>query len=110
MQLRLPSGQQLAKEIGVKPLSNADLGVTISGLGDAASLWFYVLREADLTQGGRRLGEVGGTIVGETVFGLLWADQDAYVNQPQGFVPKPPIAPAKGRFTMGDLINFVNSA
>jgi hypothetical protein len=109
-QLRLPSGQAVARAIGVKPMSNADLGLSVSGLGDAAPLWFYVLREAELTQGGQRLGEVGGTIVGETVLGLLWADNNTYVNQPQGFVPKPPVAPVEGRFGMGDLVRFVTSA
>ena len=109
-QLLLPSGQAVAREIGAKPLSNGDLGLSTSGLGDGAPLWFYVLKEAELTQSGHRLGEVGGTIVGETVFGLLRSDRDAYVNQPQGFVPKPPVAPAEGRFAMGDLINFATAA
>ena len=66
----------------------------------------YVLKEAELQQQGRRLGEVGGRIVAEVLLGVLGADPNSYINAAPGFQPAPPIAPSPGLFRMSDLIIF----
>lgn len=51
------------------------------------SLWVYVLKEAEETQGGRRLGNVGGTIVAAVFAGLLKGDPLSYVQQFPNWTP-----------------------
>lgn len=53
-----------------------------AGLDDETPLWFYILKEAEETQGGARLGAVGGTLVADTLFGLIIGDQDSYWHRP----------------------------
>jgi len=57
----LPSGQDLAKR----------LGLTVLNPGNPTPLWLYVLQEARVMAHGRRLGPLGAHIVAETLIGLL---------------------------------------
>ncbi|MDP8986981.1 MAG: heme peroxidase family protein [Actinomycetota bacterium] len=109
--LRLPSGQAVALAMGIQPLSNADLGMSEDrGWGGQAPLWFYVLKEAELQHAGTRLGEVGGRIVAETLVGLLAENRDSFFRLDPGWRPAPPIAPAEGRFGVGDLLAFATAS
>lgn len=102
----LPSGQAVARMMGVKAeevLSDEELWFT-KGKGDGkeewkngkkffednknkrwlegcAPLWFYILKEAELHEGGHRLGQVGSRIVAETLIGLAWFDHYSYLFQ-----------------------------
>lgn len=106
----LPSGQAIARKMGVPVLSPAELA-DIAGVrksfGSATPLWFYILREAEVMQDGQQLGPVGGRIVGEVVIGLLQADPGSYLNAQPGFQP---IVPARAgvpeQFRMADFLNF----
>lgn len=79
----------------------ASTGTTISGLsadalvsgptGDAVQaggfaartpLWFYILKEAEITQNGQRLGPLGARLVAETLVGLIQKDPNSYWNVP----------------------------
>ncbi|HEX2192671.1 MAG TPA: heme peroxidase family protein [Acidimicrobiales bacterium] len=107
----LASGQEVARAMGIDPLSNAELGMPADrGWRGQAPLWFYVLKEAELLEGGRRLGPVGGRIVAEVLVGLLAYDKDSYLSKKADFRPEPPIAPAPGRFTMPDVLRFAGVA
>jgi hypothetical protein len=110
--LGLPSAQDVAREMGLTPLSNTDLGLSDeSGWGGKAPLWFYILKEAELQHDGKRLGDVGGRIIAETFLGLLDADHSSYLHaRPDAFEPAPPIAPAPGQFLIGDLLRFAGAA
>jgi len=101
--LGLPSGQDVAKKMGVAPLGNADLGLTDARWGGKAPLWFYILKEAELL-GGQQLGPVGGRIVAEVLLGLLTLKATTYFNAKSGF--KPAIAD----FKMGDLLQLAGAA
>jgi hypothetical protein len=108
--LRLPSGQAVARAMGVKPLDDdailigkftgepGDIKGDIISQGGAAfqdncPLWAYILAETEevettlrTTNGDkrmktRRLGKVGGRIVAETVIGILAGDSSSYINQ-----------------------------
>jgi hypothetical protein len=110
--LGLPSGQQVAKEMGVQALSNEELGLgNEPGWGGQAPLWFYILKEAELEHKGHQLGTVGGRIVAEVILGLLERDKSSYLHPSnKGFRPQPDIAPAAGVFLMGDLLKFAGVA
>ena len=86
--LKLPSGQDVAKTIGERPLSGADLG----GVVDPTPLWFYILKEPELEagNGGHRLGPVGARIVAEVLLGLLRADPSSYLNVTPTWAPTLP--------------------
>jgi len=107
--LGLPAGQDVAEIMDVRPYSNAELGLPDpknQGWGGKAPLWYYLLKEAELQTGGRRLGEIGGRIVAEVMLGVLDVDRESYFNVSPAFVPVPPIASAPGEFRMGDLVRF----
>jgi hypothetical protein len=68
---------------------------------DRTPLWFYVLREADVTTDGERLGPVGGRIVAEVVIGLIKGDRYSYLRQDPDWTPT--YGP-NGSFTAVDLL------
>lgn len=124
-QIGLPSGQAVARAMGVAPLRDDQILVGKSS-GDAADtqsiasvssefagnapLWTYILAEATahaypvangkITGAQRdayRLGPVGGRIVAETIVGLIASDPSSILNSVQ------PTA----RYTFRSLVNAV---
>jgi hypothetical protein len=95
--LGLPCGQDVARAMGVTPLTNEQLGLPQPGWGGKAPLWYYVLKEAELVNRGRKLGPVGGRIVAETILGILALDPESYFNLKPAFQ-------WQERKTVGDLI------
>lgn len=62
----------MAKLMKMKPLSNSQPGLpdpVNPGWANKAPLWFYILREAETSQGGRRLGSLGAKLVAEVIVG-----------------------------------------
>ncbi len=72
----LPSGEAVARHIGIEPLTADEIGIA-SHRGETP-LWYYILREADIYTGGDRLGPVGGLIVTEVLVGLIDADPTSF--------------------------------
>jgi hypothetical protein len=104
--LAIPTGQAVAGALGVTPLTEAQLLQGDQGVADAlvdggfldnTPLWFYVLKEAEVTQDGERLGEVGSHIVCTTLIGQIKADPGSYLNKTGG-----PWSPADGVKLPGD--------
>jgi len=114
--MRLPTGQAIARAMGVKPLDDAHIQigkftgipgdlkgsiVDVAGAVFAGNcpLWTYCLAETveetiHLTTTSRRksfkarkLGPVGGRIVAETFVGLLAGDSRSYLNQDPRWTP-----------------------
>jgi hypothetical protein len=114
--LGLPSGQQVARAMGLPAnliLSGPDLGLPeelVGELGADTPLWYYILREAEVQKNGERLGAVGGRIVAEVFLGLLKFDGSSYLSEDPIFRPKPPVAREDGVFGMGDLLKFAGVA
>ncbi len=106
--LGLPSGQRVARAMGIEPLDDGQLGITeISAVfAGNAPLWFYVLKEAELLGGGG-LGPVGGRIVAEVLLGLLKGDPLSYLNVEPNWTPN--LAAADDDFKMPDLIRLAQS-
>src|SRR6266850_822006 len=111
----MPSGQSIARAMGVEMLSADDLGELAAydmQLERNTPLFYYMLKEAALVPdtdigkniGGFHLGPVGGRIVAEVVIGLLQADPASYIVQQPGWMPtlqKPGTA-----FRMTDFLTF----
>jgi len=76
------------------------------GLDKRTPLWFYILREAEKTQNGERLGPVGGRIVTEVFVGLMQGDPTSYLKQDISWVPSLPSLAGAGNFSMTDLLKF----
>ena len=86
----LPSGQAIARAIGVPTLTRSDLsdiGAIHAPFARSTPLWYYILAEAKTLAGGLHLGPVGGRIVAETLIGLLRADPTSYLSAHPRFRP-----------------------
>lgn len=107
----LASGQQMAAQFGVTPLTEAQI-VTGSGgatltlsddekreLLEHTPLWFYVLREAEANGG--KLGAVGGRIVAETFHRALETSFYSILRDPTW---KPTLGRDSKTFEMTDLL------
>ena len=106
----LPSGQSIARHIGVPALSKADLselGEFGHGLDESTPLWYYILKESQVMEEGLRLGPVGGRIVAEVIIGLLQLDRDSYLGTPT-WRPSLPRrnGQVSGDFRMIDFLTF----
>lgn len=88
--LSIPTGQAMAAEMGVAPLSEEELrrgnpdsvntALEEGGFLRSTPLWYYVLKEAEIRANGNSLGELGSRIVCETIIGLLKHDRNSYLN------------------------------
>jgi hypothetical protein len=107
--LGLPSGQSVAREMGLAPLSNRDLGLADAAWGGQAPLWYYILKEAELQRDGQQLGAVGARIVAEVFLGLMASDPTSYLRLGSAFRPIPPVAQTAGQFRMADLLKFAGA-
>jgi Animal haem peroxidase len=112
LRMGLPSGQDVARAMGIAPLSDDELLGELQ-LEDAARLdleghaplWFYILKEAEKRGESGHLGPVGGRIVAEVLIGLLAGDPLSYLNVQPAWTPSLPAA-TPPRFTLSDIINF----
>lgn len=100
----LPSGQAVARRLGVQPLSAEELRLG----GAEAPLWFYVLREAERRRGGAHLGPVGGRIVAEVLLGIMAGDPFSFLRTEPTWEPvlPAPISGGQDRWSMADLLAY----
>ena len=133
-QVGLPSGQDVARAMGITPLPDDQILIG-KATGDAteakaitaispafagkAPLWAYVLAEATaqsyVVRNGAvvgnqvapfRLGPVGGRIVTETIVGLMASDPASLLNHPE-FQPHPRVPGS--RFNLRGFIDLVTA-
>ena len=108
----LPTGQEVAAQMGVTPMTPDQIAagpheniLRANGLHCETPLFYYILREAKVQQGGHRLGQVGSRILVETFHGLVEASQFSILKENNW---KPSLHPANAMFySMGDLLTFV---
>jgi hypothetical protein len=123
LRMGLPSGQAVAKKMGVPVIPDEKLLVGKATEEDAdsnirlvdisptfrnnAPLWYYILAEAQQAfvddQTPIRLGPVGGRIVGEVFVGLLLGDPHSFLSQDPLFQPIPEFS-KDGKFGVAELI------
>lgn len=111
--LGLPSGRDVARAMGVTPLTEQQLRFDVAPdslreeLMRTVPLWYYVLREAKALHDAAHLGPVGGRIVAEVLLGLIEGDPSSYLRQWPAWRPELP--PCDGDFTMADLVRFTRT-
>jgi hypothetical protein len=73
--------------MSVPALSREDLSelrALDQDLDASTPLWYYVLKEAEVMEGGLHLGPVGVRMVGEVIIGLLQPDRHSFLSvEPQ---------------------------
>lgn len=111
--LRMPTGQAVARAMGITPLTADELkaaaadpaqadALTAGGFLEKTPLWYYILAEAAVLGAGNKLGPVGSTIVGEVLYGLVMRSDDSILRTP-GWVPTLP-SRETGSFVLMDLL------
>lgn len=132
--MRLPSGQAVARAMGVIPLRDDEIRIgkftdpaeivqTMEGkaaFADNCPLWTYILAETipsdetvNTTDGPKviqtfKLGPVGGRIVAETILGLIDADSSSYLSLDPRWRPTQ-LADETGRFALRDFVRIALS-
>ena len=116
--LGLPSGQAVARAIGTEVYTADDLGYDDDAAavrrefgvepGDPETpLWYYVLAEAEVANGGARLGPVGSRIVAETFLGLIDESRASYRTvQPNWTPAHVESLPFDEEIEVGELLAF----
>lgn len=119
VKLGLPSAQEVATRMRIRdPLTPDEIASDSNGSTDGAAaksqglhtktpLWYYILKEAKVRHGGKRLGSVGSIIVSEVFVGLIHGDHNSFLWQERNWKPTLPSA-EPGKFTMVDMLRFVN--
>ena len=103
--LDLPSGEAVARAMGVKPLTRDELGLSVDGWRGETPLWYYILKEAEVRYNGEQLGYVGGRIVAEVLLGLIGGDPTSYLQAESDWQPTVP-GKEPGTFTLADLLRY----
>ena len=98
----LPSGESIARALGLAVCTATDLKTTHSNWSETP-LWLYVLAEAEVQQNGEHLGEVGGRIVAEVILELLRQDPTSFLTDPKW---RPELAGPDGKFGIADLLKY----
>jgi hypothetical protein len=129
MAFQLPSGQQVARALGMSPIPDEELMIgpatvggtrkpmteVAPGFAGNAPLWAYILSEAQVMswknasgpvsdQTPIRLGPVGGRLVAEVFASLLRGDHTSYLYAEPRFTPIPDFT-HNGTFGLAQLIN-----
>jgi hypothetical protein len=106
LMLRLPSGQSVAKAMGLDALTIEGKEGFPQHLINNTPLWYYILYEAEKEKQGKRLGPVGSRIVVEVIIGLIQGDKTSFLNQDPNWVPKDVNGDEKKDFIMADLLEL----
>ena len=99
----LPSGETVARHLGVPPLGDAELGLAEHGWTGETPLWLYILKEAEVLQAGEQLGPVGGRVVGEVLVGIIDSDPESFRSVDPEWQPTLPGRRA-GSFGLADIL------
>ena len=126
--MSLPSGQSVARMMGVKTVLSDEQLWSVKNEGEslepwaegttffqankkwlegAAPLWYYILKEAEVMHHGHHLGEVGSRIVAETLIGLAWFDHYSYLFQMPRWTPADEKLGLGANLDMLELTRFV---
>jgi hypothetical protein len=108
----LPSGQKIAREIDGDPVEVPQFRDFGFNLHRSTPLWAYCLHEGFVQEKGLTLGQVGGTIVGEVIIGVLELDRRSYLAADSRWKPTLPQRDGKvtGDFRMVDFLTFAGVA
>jgi hypothetical protein len=112
LRLGVPAGEDVARAMGIKPLTEEQLYGEVdlspgarADLAGRTPLWYYVLKEAEVVAHSAHLGPVGGRIVAEVLIGLLAGDPLSFLSVAPDWKPTLP-SRKPGTFTLSDLVNL----
>jgi len=128
--MQLPSGQSVARAMGIEPIDDSKLKVGKANEDDTpknkkltdvsprfagnAPLWYYVLAEAQQqfkkNDTPIHLGAVGGRIVAEVFAGLMLKDSHSFLRVQPKFKPNPKLVGKNGEFKMANLLQQAKQA
>ncbi|MDP1818016.1 MAG: hypothetical protein Q8K92_26425, partial [Leadbetterella sp.] len=109
MKRNIPSGQSIAKAMGLRPIVIQDVSPQFpEHLKDNTPLWYYILYEAQEKNGGLRLGPVCSRIIAEVIIGLIQGDKTSFLNQDPNWVPMDKDDKPKLDFSMVDLLKVAD--
>jgi len=111
----LPIGQDVAGALSVpSPLIDTEIArgphqgiIERYGFHKETPLWYYILKEAELRNNGKKLGWLGSTIVAKVISEALWTDPDCFLSAAPNWVPTLPGPRNPKLFGMGHLLRFV---
>ncbi|MEL6251794.1 MAG: peroxidase family protein [Bacteroidota bacterium] len=103
LSFELPSGQALAKKMGIKALKKLSPN-------QETPLWYYVLQEAEHYHDGTQLGPLGGQIIAEVFLAKLLADPESFLHQHPGWGPDKEgiLEQESSHFELKDLVRFAD--
>ena len=103
LSFELPSGQALAKKMGIKALKNLSSK-------QETPLWYYVLQEAEQYHDGTQLGPVGGQIIAEVFLAKLLRDPESFLAKDPSWNPKKEgiIEQESSSFELRDLVTYAH--
>ena len=118
--MELPSGQAVAKALGVEPLTKDEIikdnphrshkeTLIKYGFHKETPLWYYILKEAEVRERGCRLGPTGSKIVGDVIISALLTDPNSYLSPKTSEAWKPTLPDRfhdPELFEMSDLVRF----
>lgn len=105
-QLRLPSGQSLARALHLSPITiEDDVPNFPEVLRNNTPLWFYTLYEAHHMKKGMKLGPLASLVIAEVIIGLLEGDKTSFLNQAPNWTPT---LANNETFTMFDLLDYID--
>lgn len=114
--LSIPTGQCLAEQFAIEPLTaeelNRDNPSEIAALMETAGFlektpaWYYILKESEVRENGNSLGETGSQIIAETFVGIMTEDDSSFLNK--DFDPSEGVKFDDGSslVTISDMIRF----
>ncbi|MDP3951932.1 heme peroxidase family protein [Microbacterium sp.] len=100
--LELPSGEDFAAAVAGKLRIDTGSVRIETGLPHPAPLWFWLLKEAEVTRDGQSLGPIGGRVVAEVLVGLAQNDPSSFLKAQPDWVPT--LGATPGEFTIADLL------
>ena len=113
----MPSGQDVARELGLRPLEpeqiaegpNREILVRF-GYDQRTPLWYYILKEAELTARGAHLGILGSRLVAEVIMSAILTDPNSYHSVDQNWIPILPGPDDPQLFGMADLLRMASKS
>ncbi|MBC7911386.1 MAG: peroxidase [Pyrinomonadaceae bacterium] len=69
-------------------------------------LWYYILKEAEMTEQGNKLGFIGSRIIAETFYAIIMHSETSILREPQW---RPDLGTRPPTFEMVDLLKFAGT-
>ena len=112
----LPSGQDVARAYGLDSLNpeqiaqGPDKEILINfGYDTKTPLWYYILKEAELTTRGAHLGVLGSKLVADVIMAAIVRDPDSYHSIDRSWIPTLHGPESPELFGMANLLRFANT-